>query len=98
MKRESECATLHRDRTAGRELQEFLPPRLRITAEDDLPAEEFWEWKGNDIHLDQYLNPRAPAARGTRPHPDAGVHRRIRPRGHRHHPLNRESWVRAWRT
>ncbi|MCA8336486.1 hypothetical protein [Burkholderia multivorans] len=26
-----------------------------------MPTEEFWEWRGNKVHLDRYLNPNAPA-------------------------------------
>ncbi|MGW4535491.1 alpha/beta fold hydrolase [Nocardia sp. NPDC004340] len=61
MKRKTGPDTLYHDQSAWRELQEFLPSRLRLTTEADLPAEDFWEWNGNNIHLDQYLNPSAPA-------------------------------------
>ncbi len=52
---------LYADQTAWQDLQQFLPERLRLTRAGDLPEEEFWEWKGNRIHLDRYLNPDAPA-------------------------------------
>ena len=26
-----------------------------------MPSEEFWDWRGNKVHLDRYLNPGAPA-------------------------------------
>ncbi|MGW4247686.1 alpha/beta hydrolase [Nocardia sp. NPDC004722] len=61
MNRKSESATVYRDQSAWRELQQFLPPRLRLDDEADYPTEEFWAWNGNDIHLDRYLNPAAPA-------------------------------------
>lgn len=61
MKRKTGRDTLYHDQSAWRKLQEFLPPRLRLTAEADLPTEDFWEWESNNIHLDQYLNPEAPA-------------------------------------
>ncbi|MET9214619.1 MULTISPECIES: alpha/beta hydrolase [unclassified Nocardia] len=61
MKRSTESATTYHDQQAWRELQQFLPERLRLVSEYDLPTEEFWEWNGNDIHLDRYPNPDAPA-------------------------------------
>lgn len=50
----------YRDQQAWRELQEFLPERLRL---DDrtAPAEEFWDWHGHSIHLDRYRSPDARA-------------------------------------
>lgn len=57
----SPTATLYAEQTAWQELQQFLPERLRLTATADLPAEEFWDWQGNHIHLDRYANPDAPA-------------------------------------
>ncbi len=33
--------------------QKFLPDAMRFK-EKDLPKEEFWEWKKNQIHLDRY--------------------------------------------
>lgn len=50
----------YRDQTAWRELQEFLPERLRLT-EKDVPEEDFWDWRGHTIHLDRYRNPDAKA-------------------------------------
>lgn len=53
-------ATLYRDQPAWRELQEYLPERLRLT-DATAPAEEFWEYRGHRVHLDRYVNPDAPA-------------------------------------
>ncbi|GAS97891.1 AB hydrolase superfamily protein, Lysophospholipase [Mycolicibacterium canariasense] len=50
----------YRDQRAWRDLQAFLPERLRLT-EANSPAEEFWEWRGHHVHLDRYINPDAPA-------------------------------------
>ena len=50
----------YRDQRAWRDLQNFLPERLRLT-NDTAPAEEFWEWRGHRVHLDRYINPDAPA-------------------------------------
>ncbi|WP_258178813.1 alpha/beta fold hydrolase [Burkholderia multivorans] len=57
----NEPATLYMDQSAWRDLQQFLPARLRLESEDQMPTEEFWEWRGNKVHLDRYLNPNAPA-------------------------------------
>ena len=51
---------LYRDQQAWRALQEYLPERLRLT-DESAPSEEFWEWRGNRIHLYRYVNPDAPA-------------------------------------
>lgn len=48
------------DQQAWKDLQEFLPTRLRLNAQT-APTEEFWNWRGHDIHLDRYRNPDAPA-------------------------------------
>ncbi|ART70718.1 alpha/beta hydrolase [Mycobacterium dioxanotrophicus] len=50
----------YRDQQAWRELQKFLPERLRLT-DQSAPAEEFWQWHGHRVHLDRYANPDAPA-------------------------------------
>ncbi|MEU1200353.1 alpha/beta fold hydrolase [Streptomyces sp. NPDC005813] len=52
--------TLYRDQRAWRELQQFLPERLRLTR-TTAPAEEFWHWQGHRVHLDRYPNPTAKA-------------------------------------
>jgi alpha-beta hydrolase superfamily lysophospholipase len=42
-----------------RKYQRFLPERLQLTAGRE-PAEEWWAWRGADIHLDRYTAPAAP--------------------------------------
>jgi alpha-beta hydrolase superfamily lysophospholipase len=51
---------LYRDQRAWRDLQGFLPERMRLN-DETAPAEEFWEWRGHRVHLDRYVNPDAPA-------------------------------------
>lgn len=41
-----------------REIQQFLPEKYRLTAENE-PAEEWWNHLGHRIHLDTYRNPEA---------------------------------------
>jgi len=43
---------------AWKELNALLPTAFQIT-ENNLPLEETWEWKGNQMHLDRYPNPNA---------------------------------------
>ncbi|MET8979431.1 alpha/beta hydrolase [Streptomyces sp. NPDC004539] len=50
----------YRDQQAWRDLQQFLPTRLRLT-DDTAPEEEFWDWHGHRVHLDRYRNPDAKA-------------------------------------
>jgi alpha-beta hydrolase superfamily lysophospholipase len=50
----------YRDQQAWRDLQQFLPERLRLTGAD-APREEFWGWCGHHVHLDRYRNPEASA-------------------------------------
>ncbi|MEZ0365164.1 alpha/beta hydrolase [Mycobacterium sp. pUA109] len=50
----------YRDQQAWRDLQNYLPQRLRLT-DQTVPAEEFWSWRGHRVHLDRYANPGAPA-------------------------------------
>ncbi|MEE1766835.1 alpha/beta fold hydrolase [Streptomyces sp. JV185] len=50
----------YRDQQAWRDLQQFLPERLRLT-DDTEPEEEFWNWRGHRVHLDRYPNPDANA-------------------------------------
>jgi alpha-beta hydrolase superfamily lysophospholipase len=42
-----------------REFQQFLPARIRLTDSRE-PAEEWWPWRGADIHIDRYAAPSAP--------------------------------------
>lgn len=50
----------YRDQQAWRELQRFLPDRLRLD-DSSAPEEDFWDWRGHTVHLDRYRNPDAPA-------------------------------------
>lgn len=45
---------------AWREVQAFLPKKLHFTGNYH-PKEEWWEWRGNHIHLDTFRNPSAKA-------------------------------------
>src|SRR5262245_46835036 len=42
-----------------RKYQAFLPERMRLSAGRE-PAEEWWPWRGAEIHLDRYAAPAAP--------------------------------------
>jgi alpha-beta hydrolase superfamily lysophospholipase len=42
-----------------RQYQRFLPERMRVTQGRE-PVEEWWSWRGADIHLDRYAAPAAP--------------------------------------
>jgi alpha-beta hydrolase superfamily lysophospholipase len=42
-----------------RKYQRFLPAQMRLT-EGREPAEEWWSWRGADIHLDRYAAPASP--------------------------------------
>jgi alpha-beta hydrolase superfamily lysophospholipase len=42
-----------------RKYQGFLPARMRLS-EGREPAEDWWSWRGADIHLDRYAAPAAP--------------------------------------
>ncbi|MCX4093226.1 alpha/beta hydrolase [Nocardia sp. alder85J] len=48
----------YRDQPDWRALQRHLPARLRLDA-DTAPDEEFWSWRGNEVHLDRYPAPAA---------------------------------------
>ena len=50
----------YRDQPAWRALQAHLPARLQLTQADE-PREEFWSYRGHEVHLDRYENPTAPA-------------------------------------
>ncbi|RFU40764.1 alpha/beta hydrolase [Actinomadura logoneensis] len=50
----------YRDQRAWRELQCFLPERLRLT-DETAPEEDFWDWRGHRVHLDRYPKPDAKA-------------------------------------
>lgn len=42
-----------------RQLQEYLPVELRL-GDDDVPDEEFWPWRGHNVHLERYVRPDSP--------------------------------------
>ena len=46
------------DLTYWKRYQDFLPDELRFK-EGIFPNEEFWDWKGNYIHLDMMRNPKS---------------------------------------
>ncbi len=45
---------------AWKAIGEFLPEEYRYNA-DYKPVEEYWNWKGNNVHLDTFRNPDAQA-------------------------------------
>lgn len=47
------------EETYWRKYQEFLPTDLQYS-EDNLPTEEYWNWKDYEIHLDRMRNPSSP--------------------------------------
>ncbi|MCD0449299.1 alpha/beta hydrolase [Actinocorallia sp. API 0066] len=49
----------YRDQDTWRRLQQRLPAAYRLT-DETAPAEEFWNWRGHQVHLDRYRNPDAP--------------------------------------
>ena len=51
--------TMYKDIQNWKEYQTFLPLSMRFTAKD-IPTEEWWEWKGLDVHLDRMKNPASP--------------------------------------
>lgn len=48
----------YQNNKAWKQLNELLPLDFQIT-DKNLPLEEVWQWKGNNIHLDRYPNPNA---------------------------------------
>ncbi|HBO4788491.1 TPA: alpha/beta hydrolase [Pseudomonas aeruginosa] len=48
------------DQTQWQVIQAFLPPTYRIDA-GNAPKEEYWPWRGHQVHLDRYANSAAPA-------------------------------------
>lgn len=48
------------DSLAWKQQQVFLPEEFRLTVET-APVEEYWTWRGHQIHLDRYAAPEAPA-------------------------------------
>lgn len=50
----------YQNQTAWQKIQNFLPTEYQLTT-STLPKEEYWQWHGNQIHLDTYRNTQAPA-------------------------------------
>lgn len=50
----------YRTKTSWKEIQSFLPKDYQLN-EATMPKEEYWDWKGNKVHLDIYRNPNAKA-------------------------------------
>lgn len=50
----------YKEQTNWKEIQAFLPKEYQLT-EETMPVEEYWDWKGNKVHLDTYRNPNAKA-------------------------------------
>jgi pimeloyl-ACP methyl ester carboxylesterase len=50
----------YRDQQAWKDLQALLPERMRLT-DATAPQEEFWNYRGHEVHLDRYVNPTASA-------------------------------------
>jgi len=48
------------EQTQWQAIQAFLPPEYRIDA-THAPQEEYWPWRGHQVHLDRYANPAAAA-------------------------------------
>ncbi|MCO5232311.1 MAG: alpha/beta fold hydrolase [Chitinophagales bacterium] len=49
---------LYQNDNTWKQLNALLPTDFQIK-ENHLPEEDFWNWKGNEIHLDRYRNPKA---------------------------------------
>ncbi len=49
---------LYRDLEYWKKYHDFLPENMRFN-EDNYPEEDWWEWKGNSIHLDHIRKPSA---------------------------------------
>lgn len=48
------------EQTQWQAIQAFLPPEYRIDS-TNAPQEEYWPWRGHQVHLDRYANPAAAA-------------------------------------
>lgn len=49
----------YENQKAWKEIMAFLPKEYQLT-DKNMPKEEYWDWKGNRVHLDTYRNPEAP--------------------------------------
>lgn len=47
------------EQTAWRQIQTNMPDQYQFN-DKYMPDEEWWEWKGNNVHLDTFRNPDAP--------------------------------------
>lgn len=50
----------YNEQKAWKEIQKFLPQKLHFTSNYN-PKEEWWNWKGNKVHLDTFRNKNAKA-------------------------------------
>ncbi|QIH07185.1 MULTISPECIES: alpha/beta hydrolase [unclassified Pseudomonas] len=50
----------YQDQHQWKAIQAFLPKAYQIDA-NNAPLEEYWSWRGHDVHLDRFVNPTAPA-------------------------------------
>lgn len=50
----------YQNQTAWKEIQECLPKKYHFTKEYQ-PVEKWWDWQGNQVHLDCFLNSQAKA-------------------------------------
>jgi len=50
----------YQEQSAWREIQSFLPKEYQLQPGQE-PEEEWWSWRGHQIHLDRYRNPAARA-------------------------------------
>jgi len=48
----------YQSNSTWKQLNELLPSDFQLKP-NEVPLEEFWDWKGNNIHLDRYPNPGA---------------------------------------
>ncbi len=60
MKKQQTVINPYQNQNNWKEIQHFLPQKFQLT-NATLPKEEWWNWKGNQIHLDTYRNPNAKA-------------------------------------
>ena len=49
---------LYSTNLAWKQINKLLPTEFQLT-QSNLPKEEFWDWKGNKIHIDRYNNPKS---------------------------------------
>ncbi len=48
----------YENQKAWKEVESFLPEKYHYT-KDYHPVEEHWNWRGNNVHLDAFRNPKA---------------------------------------